>query len=53
MTMTFDDWTSYDDWLIENYVHYNIYSVNEVDGKVVIEYCNKGELDKIIHSESK
>lgn len=48
MTQTFDDWTSYDDWLIENYSLYNIHKVNEVDGKIEIEYCNKGELASIL-----
>ncbi len=51
MTSTFDSWTAYDDWLIENYPNYNIYKVNEVDGKIEIEYCKKGELQKIIDGE--
>lgn len=51
MTATFDDWTSYDDWLIENYPKYNIYKVNEVDGKIEIEYCDKGDLQKIIDGD--
>ena len=48
MTQSFESWTAYDDWLIENYQNYNIYSVNEIDGKIEIEYCNKGEIGKII-----
>ena len=48
MTQSFDSWTDYNDWLIANYVNYNIYKVNEINGKIEIEYCNKGDLDKII-----
>ena len=48
MTQSFDSWTEYNDWLIANYVNYNIYKVNEINGKIEIEYCNKGDLDKII-----
>lgn len=43
MEMTFPDWTSYDNWLIENYANYLIYSVNEVDGQIEIKYKNKEE----------
>ena len=44
MTEVFENWTAYDDWLIENYNSYYIYSVEESDGKVYIEYCEKGKL---------
>ncbi|MCQ2586802.1 MAG: hypothetical protein MJ174_01710 [Treponema sp.] len=53
MTQIFDDWTAYDDWLIENYSLYNIYEVNEVEGKIHIEYCNKGELNSILEKNKK
>lgn len=45
MTKTFDNWTSYDDWLIENYPLFNIQDVKEVqiDGatKIQIECTEK------------
>ncbi|MCR5495763.1 MAG: hypothetical protein K6F15_09010 [Treponema sp.] len=43
MKQIFDDWTSYDTWLIANYAEYSIISLNEVDGKIVAEYIDKGE----------
>ncbi len=47
MTEVFENWTAYDDWLIENYNSYDIYSVEESDGKVCIEYCEKGKLQNL------
>lgn len=47
MTEVFENWTAYDDWLIENYNSYDIYSVEESDGKVHIEYCEKGKLQDL------
>ena len=41
--LTFDSWTDYDDWLIQNYNENAIFSVNEVDGKIQITYCSKAE----------
>lgn len=41
MTQTFDNWTAYDEWLVVNYVYYDITSVNEVDGKVEVVYQDK------------
>ncbi|WP_296827154.1 hypothetical protein [Treponema sp.] len=45
--MTFDNWTAYDEWLIANYQDYAIYKVNEVSGKIEIEYCAKDDFEKI------
>ena len=39
--MTFENWTEYDDWLVQNYGENSIYKVNEVNGKIEIEYCDK------------
>ncbi|MBP5283695.1 MAG: hypothetical protein J6Y93_03410 [Treponema sp.] len=39
----FADWTEYDDWLVENYSENSVFSVNESDGKIKIEYCSKEE----------
>ena len=39
--MTFDNWTDYDNWLIANYAENSVFSVNEVNGKIEIEYCDK------------
>lgn len=41
MTQTFDNWTAYDEWLVVNYVYYDVTSVNEVDGKVEVVYQDK------------
>lgn len=43
---TFDSWTDYDDWLIENYSANAIFKVDEIDGKICIEYCSKEEFAK-------
>lgn len=45
MKMEFNSWTDYDDWLIQNYNDFAITSVNEVDGKIVVEYMNKTDWD--------
>ncbi|MDY4902390.1 MAG: hypothetical protein SO116_05905 [Treponema sp.] len=47
MKMTFDSWTDYDDWLIQNYSNFEIYRLNETDGKIEAEYCTKEEFEKI------
>ncbi len=39
----FNNWTAYDGWLVQNYAEYSIISVNEVDGKIVAEYLDKGD----------
>lgn len=41
--MTFENWTEYDDWLVQNYGENSIYKVNEVNGKIEIEYCDKAD----------
>ena len=41
--LTFESWTEYDDWLMENYKPNAIFKVDEVDGKINIEYCTKEE----------
>ena len=46
MTETFNNWTEYDAWLIQNYEQYAMTNLNEIDGKVVVEYVTKEELDK-------
>ena len=43
MTQTFESWTEYDNWLIQNYEPYAFTSVNEVEGKIVVEYIEKAE----------
>jgi len=39
----FDNWTSYDEWLIQNYNDYGITSVEEKDGKICAQYMTKEE----------
>ncbi|WP_294429547.1 hypothetical protein [uncultured Treponema sp.] len=46
MTETFNTWTEYDEWLIQNYEAYAMTSLNEIDGKVVVEYMDKAEWEK-------
>ena len=47
MTQTFDSWTDYDNWLIQNYDNNSIYKVEEVGGKIQIEYCAKADFPAI------
>ena len=46
MTETFNNWTEYDAWLIQNYEQYAMTNLNEIDGKVVVEYVTKEEWEK-------
>lgn len=46
MTESFNNWTDYDAWLVQNYDKYAMTSLNEVDGKVVVEYIDKSEWEK-------
>ena len=43
LTQSFDDWTSYDEWLIQNYNDYGITSVEEENGKINIKYMEKAQ----------
>ena len=47
MTETFENWTDYDTWLVQNYDNNSIYEVNETDGKIVITYCKKEDFPSI------
>ena len=47
MTQSFDSWTDYDNWLVQNYDNYAIYKVEESNGKIQIEYCNKADFQAI------
>lgn len=40
-TKEFPNWTSYDNWLIENNSKYSITSLNEVNGKIVAVFFDK------------
>ena len=42
-TLDFDNWTGYDDWLIQNYDKYGITFVGEKDGKIHAEFMDKDE----------
>ncbi|MBR0032774.1 MAG: hypothetical protein IJP61_10895 [Treponema sp.] len=54
MTSEFDNWTVYDDWLIENYDKYAVTDVSEKNGKVEIVYIDKSEwLAKNLKSDKK
>ncbi len=47
MTETFNNWTDYDAWLIQHYEEFAMTKVNEIDGKVVVEYMPKAEWEKL------
>ncbi len=41
MEQIFENWTAYDDWLIENYNNFDITKVEEIEKKIKIEYSEK------------
>lgn len=41
--MSFENWTEYDDWLVKNYAENSVFKVNEIGGKIEVEYCSKNE----------
>ena len=47
MEQTFENWTDYDNWLIQNYDQYSVYKIEETDGKVHITYCAKADFAAI------
>ena len=47
MEQTFENWTEYDNWLIQNYDSFSVYKITESDGKIIIEYCEKSEFPSI------
>lgn len=49
--MSFTNWTEYDDWLVKNYAENSIFKVNEVDGKIEVEYCDKSEFQEEMKRE--
>lgn len=49
--MSFANWTEYDDWLVKNYSENSIFKVNEINGKIEVEYCAKTEFQAEIKRE--
>ncbi len=47
MSNSFSSWTEYDNWLVQNYDKYSICKIDESDGKITAEYCEKSEFPKI------
>ena len=41
ITQEFSDWTSYDNWLIDNNDKYSVTNLNEVNGRIVAVYFAK------------
>ncbi|MCR4823261.1 MAG: hypothetical protein K5873_10380 [Treponema sp.] len=41
MSETFNTWTEYDNWLVQNYEQYAMTSLKEIDGKIIVEYMTK------------
>lgn len=52
MTQEFENWTEYDNWLIQNYEQYAFTSLNEINGKIVVEYMSKEEWENIQKNKS-
>ncbi len=52
MEMTFDNWTDYDNWLVQNYDQFDVYDVSENQGKIQIKYCTKEDFKKIKDQKS-
>ena len=46
MTETFNTWTEYDAWLIQHYDEFAMTKLDEIDGKVVVEFMPKAEWEK-------
>ena len=47
MEQTFESWTDYDNWLVQNYDQFAVYKVEEQGGKIYIQYCNKPDFPAI------
>ncbi|MCQ2576834.1 MAG: hypothetical protein MJ162_08810 [Treponema sp.] len=48
MTQVFDNWTDYDNWLVQNYENNSIYKIEEIEGgKLQITYCEKSQFPEI------
>ena len=47
MEQTFESWTDYDNWLVQNYDQFAIYKIEEQGGKVQILYCPKADFPAI------
>ena len=47
MEQTFESWTDYDNWLVQNYDQFAVYKVEEQGGKVQIQYCPKADFPAI------
>ena len=47
MEQTFETWTDYDNWLVQNYDQFAIYKVEEQGGKIHITYCPKADFPNI------
>jgi len=53
MTQSFESWTDYDNWLVQNYEKYSVYKLEEVEGKVLAEYCEKKDFPSIRNKDYK
>ena len=47
MEQTFESWTEYDNWLVQNYDQYAVYKVEEQGDKIQIKYCAKADFPAI------
>lgn len=47
MEQTFENWTDYDNWLVQNYDQFAVYKIDETDSKIHIFYCPKADFPAI------
>ena len=47
MEQTFESWTDYDNWLVQNYDQFAVYKVEEQGSKIQIQYCPKADFPAI------
>ena len=47
MEQTFESWTEYDNWLVQNYDQFSIYKIDESNGQINIKYCAKSDFPAI------
>ena len=47
MEETFESWTDYDNWLVQNYDQFSIYKIDQDQGKIHIQYCSKADFPAI------
>ena len=47
MEQTFESWTDYDNWLVQNYDQFAVYKIEEQGSQIHITYCPKSDFAAI------